>query len=115
MKQTFPKGWCRIEPVGCGFDDGYLNAFLAAALLRVVREAVQVQAPDSASVVSWIQGVACIWELPHTLRTSVVQKSVACIRQNGLSGCTHWCPKRPLRASVSEMTLACIRLKVTKN
>ena len=35
------------------------------------------------------------------------QKSVSCIRQNG----AHWCPKRPLRGSVSEMTLACIRFQ----
>jgi len=36
---------------GCGFDDGCLNEFLAAALLRVVRDAVPVQAPASASIV----------------------------------------------------------------
>ena len=31
--------------------------------------------------------------------------------QNCLSGCEHRCPKRPLRASVSEMTLACFRFQ----
>jgi len=48
---------------------------------------------------------SCIRDLLHTMRTSVAQKSVACIRQNGLSVCAHWCPKIPLRASVSEWTL----------
>ena len=56
-----------------------------------------------------------IRDSPHTLRTSVAQKSVACIRHNGLPGCAHRCPKRPLRASVSEMTPACIRFQVIKN
>jgi len=37
--------------VGRGFDDGCLNTFLAAALLRVVRDTVTVQAPASASLV----------------------------------------------------------------
>jgi len=37
--------------VGRGSDDACLNAFLAATLLRVVREAVHVQALASASVV----------------------------------------------------------------
>jgi len=37
--------------VGHGVDVTCLNAFLAAALQRVVREAVLVQAPTSASVV----------------------------------------------------------------
>ena len=36
---------------GCGFDDGSVNLFLAVALLRVVRDAVPVQAPAAASVV----------------------------------------------------------------
>ena len=35
---------------GRGFDDGRFNTFLAAALLRVVRDAVHVQAPAPASV-----------------------------------------------------------------
>jgi len=39
-------------------------------------------------------------------------KSVACIRQNGFSGCAHQCSERPLCASVSEMTLVCIHFKV---
>jgi len=33
------------------------------------------------------------------------------VRQNGLSGCAHWCTKRSFRASVSEMALA----RTTKN
>ena len=37
--------------MGRGFDNGCLNAFLAAALLHVVRDAVPIQAPASASVV----------------------------------------------------------------
>jgi len=56
---------------------------------------------------------ACIRNFPHTLRVSVAQKSVAYICQNGLSGCAHWC-LWPLCVSASEMTLACIRFKVTK-
>jgi len=36
---------------GRGIHDGCLNAFLAAALLCVVREAVPVQAPTSAPMV----------------------------------------------------------------
>jgi len=59
--------------------------------------------------------VARIWDLPHTLRTSVAQKSVACICPNDLPSCAHECPKRPLCTSVSEITLACIRFHVTKN
>jgi len=54
-------------------------------------------------------------DLLRTLRASVTQKSVACIRRNGLSGCVSLCQKRerdsqkrPFRASVSEMTHACI-------
>jgi len=41
---------------GCGFDDGPLNAFLAAALLRVMRDAVPVQAPASAGSFG-----CCLW------------------------------------------------------
>ena len=37
--------------------------------------------------------MARVWDLPHTLRESVAQKSVACIRQNGISGCVHFAPK----------------------
>jgi len=58
--------------------------------------------------------VARIQDLFHTLRASVAQKSVACICQNGISGCAHKFTGRPLRASVSEMTL-CILFQVTKN
>ena len=83
-----------------------------------------------------VPGIACIWVVgcaypgfaPYILRlrypkvrcvhmtksplwlcASVAKKTLAYICQNGLCGCAHWCPKRPLRASVSEMTLACIR------
>jgi len=57
----------------------------------------------------------CIRDLPLELCASVAQNSVACIRQNGLSSCAHRSHKRPLRASVSETTLVCIRFQVTKN
>ena len=109
VQRTFPNWRGRIEPAGCGLDDGCLNAFLDAALLRVVQEAVPVQVPASASVVSWIQGVACSRDLPHTLHTSVVQNSVACIRQMAFlvacigaqnDPCVHPFQKCPLRASV---------------
>ena len=33
---------------------------------------------------------------------------------DGLSGCAHQCPNRPLRASVSEIILGFIRLQITK-
>ena len=66
--------------------------------------------------VACIQDVGCVHPGFATYLARIrSQKSVACIRQNGLSGCAHWCPKRPLRASVSEMTLACIHFQVTKN
>jgi len=58
--------------------------------------------------------VVRIWDMSHTLRASVVQKSVACIRQNDLSGCAHRYTKRPLHASVSEITLGYIRFQDTK-
>jgi len=45
----------------------------------------------------------------------LLKKSVACIRQNGLSGCAHPYPKRPFRTSVPEMTRACIRFQVTED
>jgi len=53
--RTFPRGGgfhvCLAVSAGHGVDVASLNAFLAAALQRVVREAVLVQAPASASVV----------------------------------------------------------------
>jgi len=55
--------------------------------------------------------VACIQDLNHSWRASVAQKSFACIRQHGLSGFAYRCPRRPLRASVSETTLACIHFE----
>ena len=51
MQRTFPRGGGVTVSVGRRFDDGSLNAFLTAALLRVVRDAVPVQAPASASVI----------------------------------------------------------------
>jgi len=56
---------------------------------------------------SGVCSVPCAHPLP--------QKSVACIRHNGLYGYAHRCPKGPLRASDSEMTFACIRFQVTTN
>ena len=56
VQQTFPRGGVPISApslavsAGRGFDDAHLNAFLAAAFLRVIRYAVPVQAPVSASV-----------------------------------------------------------------
>jgi len=57
VQRTFPRGGGPVSApafavsAGCGFDDGCLNEFLAAAFLRVVQDAVPVQAPASASVV----------------------------------------------------------------
>jgi len=56
VKRIFPRGGGPVPApslavsAGRGFDDGLLNALLASALLRVVREAVPVQAPASASM-----------------------------------------------------------------
>jgi len=67
-----------------------------------------------------IKGVACIRDVgcahpgfaPYLARICC-PKVHQCIRQNGLSGCAHRCPKIQLRASVSEMTLVCIRFQIT--
>ena len=50
VQRTFPRGGGVPVSAGRGFDDGRLNAFLAAALLLVVRVVAPVQAPASASV-----------------------------------------------------------------
>ena len=51
----------------------------------------------------------------HTIGSLCFIALHACICQHGLYGCAHQCSKIPLRASVSETTLACIRFQVTKN
>jgi len=57
---------------------------------------------------------SCLPQAKMNSRRGNVRWSIACIRQNGLSGCTHRCQKWPLHASFSAMTLAWIRFQVTK-
>ena len=53
VQRTFPVSTPSLAvSAGCGFDDGRLNAFLAAALLHVMQDAAPVHAPACASVVS---------------------------------------------------------------
>jgi len=84
VQRTFPRGGVPVSApslavsAGRGFDDAHLNAFLAAAFLRVIRYAVPVQAPVSASVFLSAAVRGFDTDVPGSVDASSVGHPAAC-------------------------------------